>query len=56
MHIIWVKLGHMCIYFIYIRELVDSLCRDNADMPMSPYIQKVCNRPNAVFVIAFLGS
>ena len=24
-----------------IRESVDSLCRDDADMPMPPYIRKV---------------
>ena len=34
------------------RESVDSLCRDDADMPMPPYIRKAYNRPNA----AFLGS
>ena len=33
-----------------IRESVDSLCRDDADMPMPPYIGKACNRPNAAFV------
>ena len=36
---------------IFSRESVDSLCRDDADMPIPPYI-KACNRPNA----AFLGS
>ena len=30
----------------YIRESVDSLCRDGADMPMPPYIGKACTRPN----------
>ena len=25
------------VLYIYIRELVDSLCRDDADMPMPPY-------------------
>ena len=35
---------------MYIRESVDSLCRDDADMPMPPYIRKACNRPNAAFV------
>ena len=29
-----------------IRESVDSLCRDDADMPMPPYIRKAYNRPN----------
>ena len=33
-----------------IRESVDSLCRDGADMPRPPYIRKACNRPNAAFV------
>ena len=36
-----------------IRESVDSLCRDDADMPMPPYIGKACNRPNAAFVSLF---
>ena len=35
-----------------IRESVDSLCRDGADMPMPPYIQKACKHPNAAFVIS----
>ena len=30
----------------YIRELVDSPCRDGADMPRPPYIGKTCTRPN----------
>ena len=42
------------IYFIFndfyntcgIRESVDSLCRDGADMPRPPYIGKACTRPN----------
>ena len=38
---------------IGIRESVDSLCRDDADMPMPPYIRKACNRPNAAFVSLF---
>ena len=38
---------------MYIRESVDSLCRDDADMPMPPYIRKACNRPNAAFVSLF---
>ena len=44
-----------CIGFFFkrqiqsIRESVDSLCRDDADMPMPPYIRKACNRPNAAF-------
>ena len=29
-----------------IRESVDSLCRDGADMPRPPYIGKACARPN----------
>ena len=36
-----------------IRESVDSLCRDDADMSMPPYIRKACNRPNAAFVSLF---
>ena len=36
-----------------IRESVDSLCRDDAYMPMTPYIRKACNRPNAAFVSLF---
>ena len=31
-----------------IRESVDSLCRDDADMPMPPYRRKAYNCPNAV--------
>ena len=30
----------------HIRESVDSLCRDGADMPRPPYIGKACTRPN----------
>ena len=37
-----------------IRESVDSLCRDDADMPMPPYIRKACNRPNAACVSLFM--
>ena len=29
-----------------IRESIDSLCRDGADMPRPPYIGKACTRPN----------
>ena len=36
-----------------IRELVESLCRDDEDMPMPPCIRKACNRPNAAFVSLF---
>ena len=36
-----------------IRESVDSLSRDDADMPMPPYIRKAYNRPNAAFVSLF---
>ena len=39
---------HTCI-----RESVDSLCRDDADTPMPPYIRKAYNRPNAAFVSLF---
>ena len=38
---------------VYIRESVDSLCRDDANMPMPPYIRKAYNRPNAAFVSLF---
>ena len=34
-------------------ESVDSLCRDDADMPMPPYIRKAYDRPNAAFVSLF---
>ena len=30
-----------------------SLCRDDADMPMAPYIRKACNHPNVAFVSLF---
>ena len=40
-------------FYMYIRESVDSLCRDDADMPMPPYIRKAYNRPNAAFVSLF---
>ena len=36
-----------------IKESVDSLCRDDADMPRPPYIRKAYNRPNAAFVSLF---
>ena len=39
--------------YMYIRESVDSLCRDDADMPMPPYIRKAYNRPNTAFVSLF---
>ena len=32
--------------YIYIRESVDSLCRDGADTPMPPYIGKAFTRTN----------
>ena len=35
-----------CILLLPIRESVDSLCRDGADMPRPPYIGKACTRPN----------
>ena len=38
---------------IVIRESVDSLCMDDAAMPMPPYIRKAYNRPNAAFVSRF---
>ena len=38
---------------VSIRESVDSLCRDDADMPMPPYIRKAYDRPNAAFVSLF---
>ena len=40
--------------FYNIRESVDSLCRDDADTPMPPYIRKAYNRPNAAFVSSWL--
>ena len=42
--------GHI---YTSIRESVDSLCRDDVDMPMPPYIRKACNRLNAAFVSLF---
>ena len=47
-----VVLTHNRVHLV-IRESVDSLCRDDADMPMPPYIRKACNRPNAAFVSLF---
>ena len=38
---------------IGIRESVDSLCRDDADMPMPPYIRKAYKRPNTAFASLF---
>ena len=52
------KIGRILIYLSHllfnrqvysnlsIRESVDSLCRDGADMPRPPYIGKACTRPN----------
>ena len=34
------------LYIPYIRESVDSLCRDGADTPMPPYIGKAFTRTN----------
>ena len=34
-------------------ESVDSLCRDDADMPKPPYKRKACNLPNVAFVSLF---
>ena len=48
---VWERCWPTCT--IPIRESVDSLCRDDADMPMTPYIGKACNRPNAAFVSLF---
>ena len=48
------RIVHACEWqVVAIRESVDSLCRDDADMPMPPYIGKACNRPNAAFVSLF---
>ena len=33
-------------FYTCIRESVDSLCRDGADMPRPSYIGKSCTRPN----------
>ena len=47
---------HMVVYTcrsMHIRESVDSLCRDDTDMPMTPYIRKAYNRPNAALVSLF---
>ena len=48
-----VYFSERCLTCHIIRESVDSLCRDDADMPMPPYIGKACNRPNAAFVSLF---
>ena len=40
-------------FIIAIRESVDSLCRDDADMPRPPYIRKAYNCPDAAFVSLF---
>ena len=44
-------LNTFCMYIQ--RELVDSLCRDDADIPMPPYIRKAYNRPNAAVFSLF---
>ena len=60
-------IAHTCIYMfietqtynvhihvhVYIRESIDSLCRDDVDMPRLPYIRKDCNHPNTGFVSLF---
>ena len=33
-------------FVIIIRESVNSLCRDGADLPRVPYIEKACTRLN----------
>ena len=43
--------GQKCIATI--GESVDSLCRDDADMPKPPYKRKACNLPNVAFVSLF---
>ena len=45
----------MCVKFfvLYIRESVDSLCRDDADMPRPPYIRNAYNCPNTAVVSLF---
>ena len=52
--IVWVWINFFPSYYTLsasvlctcIRELVDSLCRDGADMPRPPYIGKACTRPD----------
>ena len=41
---------------VNIRELVDSLCRDDADMPMPPYIRKKLATTPTLHLLPFLGS
>ena len=36
-----------------IRDSVDSLCRDDVDMPKPPYKREACNLPNVAFVSLF---
>ena len=40
----------------FIRESVDSLCRDDADMPMPPYIRKAYITTPTLHLLVFLGS
>ena len=39
----------------FIRESVDSLCRDGADMPRVPYIGKACTCLNGESLSLFRG-
>ena len=48
-----VLLVYVCLCTWYIRESVDSLCRDGADTPRPPYIGNACTRPYATFVSLF---
>ena len=41
------------IFTCSIRESVNSMCRDGADMPKVPYIHKPCNLLNATFLSLF---
>ena len=44
------EFSHYCgvgvVVTIGIRESIDSLCRDGANIPRPPYIGKACTRPN----------
>ena len=45
----------LIVYSKTIRESVDSLCRDVADLPRAPYIGKACTRLNGESLSLFRG-
>ena len=46
---------NLSVCMITIRESVDSLCRDGADLPRPPYIGKACARLNGESLSLFRG-